>query len=69
MDIQQMMTSKQASDYLGISNDYFRLLVRGKKIKAAVTGHGHGRRLYFKREWLDAWRNGRVRIIEANEAQ
>ena len=68
MDIQKLMTSQEASEYIGISNDYFRLLVRQRKIKAAVTGHGHGRRLYFAKAWLDDYLNSRVRVIEP-EAQ
>ena len=68
MDIRQMMDSQEASAYLGLSNDYFRLLVRNKKIKVAVKGHGHGRRLYFAKAWLDDYLNSRVRVIEP-EAQ
>lgn len=75
-----MLTSRQAAEYLGISLDHLRRLLRSGNIASVDVGSRGGRRTYrIKQVDLDAWiaerkvvgrvNDERVRSWRANAAR
>jgi excisionase family DNA binding protein len=53
-DPERWLRTRDAAAYLGIHPDTLRALVLKRAVRFEQEAPGHS--LYFKREWLDAWR-------------